>query len=106
MGVTTKKWKDVRRPRKSEADEAADRAWVRNELLQMTLRELREEVGETTQKDLAEKIDMSQGELSKLENRDDHLLSTLRNYVEALGGELEVVAVFQKGRKRITLQGV
>ena len=102
----TKKWKDIRRARTTPADEAADQTWVRNELLQMTLRELREEIGEATQMELAEKIEMTQGELSRLENRDDHLLSTLRNYVEALGGQLEVVAVFKKGRKRITLQGV
>jgi hypothetical protein len=43
-------------------------------------------------------------ELSKIERRDDHLLSTLRRYVAALGGELEVVAVF--GNERIALKGV
>ncbi len=35
---------------------------------------------------------------------DDHLLSTLRRYVTALGGQLEVVAVFDN--KRIALKGV
>lgn len=103
---TKTKWKDVRRKAANPADEAADREWVRNELLQMSLRELREEVADTTQADMAEKIETTQGEISRIEKRSDHLLSTLRTYVQALGGELEVVAVFEKGRKRITLQGV
>lgn len=100
--MATHKWKDIKRSK----DRTADDAWVRSELLQMTLRELREEIGDVTQKELAERIEKTQGELSRLENRDDHLLSTLRRYVEALGGEIEVVAVFNRGRKRITLQGV
>ena len=52
----------------------------------------------------AGKADFAQSELSKIERREDHLLSTLRKYVEALGGELEVVAVL--GDKRIRLRGV
>jgi hypothetical protein len=47
---------------------------------------------------------MAQGELSKIENREDHRLSTLRRYIKALGGDLEVVAVFDD--KRIRLHGV
>ena len=45
-----------------------------------------------------------QSEVSKAERRDDHLLSTLRRYIEALGGELEVVARF--GDKSVRLKGV
>jgi hypothetical protein len=40
----------------------------------------------------------------RLQRRDDHLLSTLRRYVNALGGRLEVVAVFDN--KRIAIKGV
>ncbi len=47
---------------------------------------------------------MTQAELSRFERREDRKLSTLRKYVEALGGELEIAAVF--GNKRITLTGV
>ena len=41
---------------------------------------------------------------NQVERRDDHLLSTLRRYVEALGGHIEVVAIV--GGKRIRLRGV
>jgi hypothetical protein len=41
-------------------------------------------------------------ELSRLESRNDHLTSTLRRYVEALGGRLEITAVF--GERRIRLK--
>jgi hypothetical protein len=47
---------------------------------------------------------MTQAELSRVERREDHLVSTLRRYVEALDGHLEVVAVV--GNKRIVLSGV
>jgi hypothetical protein len=45
---------------------------------------------------------MTQSELSRLESRDDHLTSTLRRYVEALGGTLEISAVFGKRRIKLT----
>jgi hypothetical protein len=45
---------------------------------------------------------MTQSELSRLEGRSDHLTSTLRRYVEALGGTLEISAVFGKRRIKLT----
>ena len=57
-----------------------------------------------TQVELAKDAEIAQGELSRIERRDDHLLSTLRKYVEALGGDLEVVAVFND--RRVRLRGV
>jgi predicted transcriptional regulator len=71
--------------------------------LEMSLRALRQSTGKT-QEDLAEITEMSQSQLSRFERRDDHLLSTLRRYVEALGGQIEVVAIV--GGKRIRLRGV
>jgi predicted transcriptional regulator len=64
---------------------------VEAEIIEMNLRELRQLAG-LTQEDVAQATRMRQPELSRVERRDDHLLSTLRLYVEALGGELEVVA--------------
>ena len=46
--------------------------------------------------------EMTQSELSRLESRTDHLTSTLRRYVEALGGKLEVTAVFGGRRVKLT----
>lgn len=50
-----------------------------------------------TQAVLAQRLGISQGNVSELERRDDVYLSTLRGYVEALGGRLEVAAVFDDG---------
>ena len=72
-------------------------------MLELNLRAVRELVGKT-QIELAKVARTTQSEISKAERRDDHLLSTLRKYVEALGGEIEVVASF--GDKRIRLRGV
>jgi hypothetical protein len=57
-----------------------------------TLRALREHLGKT-QIEISRAMPMSQSQLSRLEGRHDHLVSTLRRYVEALGGEIEVVAL-------------
>jgi transcriptional regulator with XRE-family HTH domain len=100
--MTTRKWSELK-SRMSPERQARVNAAVRRELLAMELRELRQEAGKT-QVEVAEIAEMTQAELSKFERRDDHLLSTLRRYVAALGGELEVVAVFDN--KRIALKGV
>ncbi len=100
--MATHKWSTLR---DRMAPERKDRvaASVARELLVMELRELRHEAGKT-QAEVAQIADMTQAELSKFERREDHLISTLRRYVTALGGELEVVAVFDN--KRIALKGV
>ena len=95
------RWKDLRETRLTPAQlERIDRA-VERELLEMDLHAIRELVGKT-QEDVAAVIDMSQSEVSRLERRQDVRLSTLRRFVEALGGELEVFAAF--GDKRVRLR--
>lgn len=47
-----------------------------------------------TQKQLAESLHVSQANVSRIEHAEDLFLSTLRGYVEALGGELRLTAVF------------
>jgi DNA-binding Xre family transcriptional regulator len=54
-----------------------------------------------TQVQLAETLGISQGNVSRLEGRSDVYLSTLRSYVEALGGHLEIAAVF--GEERVAV---
>jgi DNA-binding XRE family transcriptional regulator len=51
-----------------------------------------------TQVQLAETLGISQGNVSRLEGRRDLYLSTLRSYIEALGGHLEITAVFDDER--------
>ncbi|MGE8386238.1 XRE family transcriptional regulator [Pseudomonas putida] len=70
---------------------------------EMTLQALRRQL-QITQDELAERLDIRQGNVSKVEKRSDMLISTLRSYVEALGGTLELVA-HVPGRAPVTLQG-
>ncbi len=58
-----------------------------------SLREIRK-AREYSQVTLAELLGMNQGDLSKFERRTDAYLSTIRRYVEAMGGSLELVATF------------
>jgi tellurite resistance protein len=100
--MATHKWTELK-SKMSPARQARVDEEVRRELLAMELRELRQEAGKT-QAEVAEIAEMTQAELSKFERREDHLVSTLRRYVTALGGQLEVVAVFDN--KRIAIKGV
>jgi DNA-binding XRE family transcriptional regulator len=60
---------------------------------EMTRQELRR-ARERTQVDVAKALGITQDSVSRLEQRSDLLLSTLRNYVEALGGSLSLIAEF------------
>jgi DNA-binding XRE family transcriptional regulator len=57
------------------------------------LKQLRERWG-ISQQELAKLLNVSQPAVSKLEDRSDVMLSTLRQYVESLGGNLEILATF------------
>ena len=58
-----------------------------------SLQELRQ-AHKLTQKRMAEVLGIGQDSVSRLEQRSDLLISTLRNYVEAMGGSLSLVAEF------------
>ena len=60
---------------------------------EMSLQALRKAIGKT-QKAVAKRLKVGQDAVSKLETRGDMYLSTLRGFVEAMGGELELVARF------------
>ncbi|AKU97017.1 Cro-like protein [Labilithrix luteola] len=99
----TKTWKHLKDETMGSERQARVHAEAMAELRQVELRELREIAGKT-QVDLAEASGFQQAEVSRIERREDHMLSTLRRYVEALGGELEVVAVI--GDHRVRLRSV
>lgn len=74
--------------------------------VRLTIRALREAVGKT-QVEVAVDASMDQSDVSRLEGRvdfEDCLVSTLRRYLGALGGRLELVASF--GDKKIFLSGI
>ena len=74
---------------------------IRESLASMPLEEVRK-ARQMTQAKLADALGVNQGEVSKIEHRTDIYLSTLADYVEALGGRLEIRAVFPDREMRIT----
>lgn len=84
------------------AESQARAAELTAELLrEIPLHELRQ-ARQLSQEKLAITLDTSQSSVSKLERREDVYVSTLRRYVEALGGELVLIARFPEGDVRIT----
>ena len=71
---------------------------------EMTLRQLRK-AHKLTQQRLAKHLHIGQEGVSRLEKRSDLLISTLRYYIEAMGGNLSLVAVFPD-RKPVVLSGI
>jgi len=71
---------------------------------EMTLRDLHK-AHELTQERIAEALHISQDGVSRIEKRSDFLLSTLRSYVEAMGGKLRLVVEFPN-RKPVALTGL
>lgn len=71
---------------------------------EMSLRDLRK-AREQTQVRLAEKLGIKQENVSRIEQRTDLLISTLRGYVEAMGGKLHLIAEFPD-RPAIELSGL
>jgi hypothetical protein len=103
--MKTHKWQDLAKKRVGEEKLTRLRAQAQAELaIEMALPELRQALGKT-QIDIAEAADMVQAKVSAFERRDDHVVSVLRRYIEALGGDLEINAVF-KGNKRVRLRGI
>ena len=82
-----KTWTEVkaRRPL-SAAAQAANATWVEQQVVELNLRALREQLG-VTQTELAEVSGFAQREISRIEQREDHMVSTLRRLVRSMGGE-------------------
>lgn len=90
--VSTNTWQEIKAKKFSPEQLRQIDDGVEQELLEMDLRALRESAG-LTQEELAQRVAITQSQLSKLERREDYRLSTLRRYVAALGGQLEIIAV-------------
>ncbi|EPW8697696.1 TPA: XRE family transcriptional regulator, partial [Pseudomonas aeruginosa] len=56
---------------------------------------------ELSQETLAKALNINQAAVSKMERRTDMYISTLRNYIRAMGGELEIIATFPDGQVKI-----
>jgi DNA-binding XRE family transcriptional regulator len=69
-------------------------------LAEMPLNELRQARG-LSQKMLADVLHVQQPSIAKIEKRTDMYLSTLRSHIEAMGGQLDIVARFPEGSVKI-----
>lgn len=77
-----------------------------NKLLKdVLLFEIRENLN-ITQEDMAVKLHTKQANVSRTERRRDMKLSTLKRYVEALGGELDIVARFPSNEVHLSLKEI
>ena len=96
----TKKFSELRSRMSPESQTRAE-AKAQVMLAEMPLNELRQARG-LSQKMLAEVLHVQQPSIAKLEKRTDMYLSTLRSHIEAMGGQLEVVARFPDGAVKIS----
>jgi len=67
----------------------------------MALEELRQAL-RMTQQELAKTLNVDQSAISKLERRTDMYVSTLQRCIAAMGGQLEICAIFPEGTVRIS----
>jgi len=88
------------RKQMSPASQARAAARAEAMLVEMQLQELRK-ARNVTQISVAQTMRVEQATISKLEHRDDMYVSTLREYVKALGGELKLVASFPDADIRV-----
>jgi transcriptional regulator with XRE-family HTH domain len=87
-----KKFSELRAKMSTAAKAESDREFHRL-IEEMPLQRLRR-ARQLTQQNLAKILHVSQSEISKIESRTDLYVSTLASYVEAMGGKLEIRAVF------------
>jgi transcriptional regulator with XRE-family HTH domain len=94
------KWSEIREKMSPERRER-NREKTAALLLAMDLAGLRDNM-DLTQEEVAARLQISQSNVSRLERRRDMLVSTLREVVEAFGGELHLVAEFPDGAVEIS----
>ncbi len=98
-GEGTKRYKAARakalRTRRAKAahSELTHEIDAHVERKQATLAQVRQAVG-LTQTQLAEELGIAQGDVSKIERRDNLRLATLARFIEATGGHLRIVAIY------------
>ena len=101
MGRTlTEKLNELPQPRREKIERRAAELIVE----EYSLRDLRRALGRTQTK-IATTLNVGQDTVARYEQRSDMLLSTLRRYVEAAGGELSLVADFPN-RPSVRLKGI
>jgi len=101
MAVTLKDKMKGLSPARRKKIEARTAQLIAEEMTRQELRHARK----LTQARMAKALGITQDGVSRLEKRSDLLLSTLRGYVEAMGGRLSLIAEFPD-RKPVMLSGI
>ncbi|MGC9293578.1 MAG: XRE family transcriptional regulator [Acidobacteriaceae bacterium] len=86
----------------SAKDRAEIKARSAKLLAELPLEQLRS-ARDLTQTNMAHLLGVNQSAISKIEKRTDMYLSTLRSYIEAMGGSLEIQAIFPDGAVRVDI---
>jgi transcriptional regulator with XRE-family HTH domain len=90
-----KNFNELRKKMSPESRERSEQE-ARRLVAEMPLQKLRH-ARQFTQEGLAKALDVNQSEISKIEKRADMYVSTLASYIRAMGGDLEIRAVFPDG---------
>lgn len=98
--MTGRKKFDALRAELTPAQQAAVSARVIALREEMTLAELRQ-ARQLTQATLSDTLQVGQAAVAKMEKRTDMYVGNLRRFVEAMGGQLDVVARFPEGSVKI-----
>jgi len=96
----SKQFKDLRKKMSKEAKAEAHQSALEM-LQQLALAELRQ-AQHLSQEELAKVLNIQQPAVAKIEKKVDMHISTLKRFIEALGGELEIKALFPDREVRIT----
>lgn len=84
----------------SDTSKASIQERVEAVLEEMPLAELRQ-ARKFTQQQIAQSLKIKQASVSKMESQTDMYISTIRKYIEAMGGELEIVAKSPEGNVKV-----
>lgn len=95
----TKPFNTLRKKMSPSAQKAAT-VKTQQMLKEMPLQELRQ-AHQMSQERMAELLHTKQANVSRIERRTDMYISTLRSYIEAMGGQLDIVARFSNGEVHI-----
>ncbi len=101
MGKTLKDKLQELSPQRRKKIEEESTKLIAEEMTRQQLRQARD----LTQKQMAEFLQVDQGNISRLEQRTDLMLSTLQKYIAAMGGELKLIVEFPN-RPPVTLIGI
>ncbi|MFI4936964.1 MAG: helix-turn-helix domain-containing protein [Candidatus Berkiellales bacterium] len=96
----TKSFKNLRNKMSAKAQKLASEK-TKQMLSEMPLQELRQ-ARQLSQESIADVLATKQANISRLEQRTDMFISTLRSYIEAMGGQLYIIARFPEGDVHIT----